>query len=112
MPAIDSILAYENLIYNLPNEYPHIEYSTLVLKRTGPNVGEVGGTVFFEKNIRLNVKELLGGITRLTSLERNHAICHTIIFVRGRRSHGHRHHCDSLDIAKASPLSRSACATC
>jgi len=59
MPAIDSISAYENHIYNLPNEYPHIEYSTLVLKRTGPNVGEVGGTVFFEKNIRLNVKELI-----------------------------------------------------
>jgi hypothetical protein len=59
MPTLDSISAYEYYIYNLPNEYPHIEYSTLVLKRYGPHVGEVTGTIFFEKDIRLNVKELV-----------------------------------------------------
>lgn len=59
MSSFDSISAYENFIYNLPNQYPRIQYSTLVLKRLGPHVGEIFGTIFFEKGIKLNVKELL-----------------------------------------------------
>ena len=59
MPAFDSISAYEYLIYNLKNEYSQIKYSTLVLKRYGAFVAEVSGTVFFEKDVHLNVKELI-----------------------------------------------------
>jgi hypothetical protein len=59
MPLLESITEYENFIYGLPNQYPQILYSTLVLKRFGPHVGEVSGTIFFEKDVKLNVKELL-----------------------------------------------------
>jgi hypothetical protein len=59
LPAFDSIPAYEFLIYNLKNEYPQIQYSTLVLKRYSEFIAEVSGTVFFENNIHLNVKELI-----------------------------------------------------
>ena len=59
MNALDSIQAYEYLIYNLKNEYSQIQYSTLVLKRYGALIAEVSGTVYFEKDMHLNVKELI-----------------------------------------------------
>jgi len=59
LPAFKSISTYEYLIYNLKNEYPQIQYSTLVLKRYGAFIAEISETVFFEKNIHLNVKELI-----------------------------------------------------
>ena len=59
LPAFDSIPDYEYLIYNLKNEFSQIQYSTLVLKRYGAFIAEVSGTVYFEKNIHLNVKELI-----------------------------------------------------
>ncbi|MGH7493659.1 MAG: hypothetical protein ACREOO_14880 [bacterium] len=59
MIPIASMQGYESLIYSLPNLYPQIQYSTLVLKRYGRHAGEVSGTVFLEKEIKLNVKELI-----------------------------------------------------
>ncbi|MCI0553750.1 MAG: DUF6516 family protein [Anaerolineae bacterium] len=59
MAGLNSLSDYEQFIYNLPNEYPSIKFSTLVLKRYGRYVGEVSGAIFFEKQLRLNVKELI-----------------------------------------------------
>jgi len=59
MTRLNSISDYEHFIYNLPNEFPQIKFSTLVLKRYGPYTGEISGTSFFEKQIRLNIRELL-----------------------------------------------------
>jgi hypothetical protein len=59
MSALDSISAYENFIYGLPNQHPQILYSTLVLKRLGPHVGEISGSVFFGDEVRLNIRELI-----------------------------------------------------
>ena len=59
MLEFDSITEYEYLIYNLKNEFSQIKYSTLVLKRYSAFVAEVSGIIFFEKNLRLNVKELI-----------------------------------------------------
>lgn len=59
MSLFESIAEYENFIYHLPNQYPQILYSTLVLKRLGPHVGEVSGSIFFEKEVRLNIRELI-----------------------------------------------------
>lgn len=53
-----SVTDYENFIYDLPNKYPQIKISTLILKR-GKFVGEVTGSIFFENDVRLNVKELV-----------------------------------------------------
>lgn len=59
MSSYDSVSTYENFIYNLPNQYPQILYSTLVLKRLGPHIGEVSGSIFFANEIRLNIRELI-----------------------------------------------------
>lgn len=59
MAGLSSISDYEHFIYSLPNEYPQIKFSTLVLKRYGPHIGEVSGTVFFDRRIRLTVRELI-----------------------------------------------------
>lgn len=59
MSKFESITEYENFIYSLPSQYPQILYSTLVLKRLGPQVGEVSGSIFFEKEVRLNIRELI-----------------------------------------------------
>jgi hypothetical protein len=53
-----SVTEYEDFIYDLPNEYPQIKMSTLILKR-GKLVGEVSGSILFENDVRLNVKELI-----------------------------------------------------
>jgi hypothetical protein len=59
MSSFESIAEYESFIYGLPNQYPQILYSTLILKRFSPHIGEVSGSIFFAKDVRLNVKELL-----------------------------------------------------
>jgi len=59
MNLLNSIVEYEEFIYDLPNNYSAIKFSTLVLKRFGNSVAEVSGTIFFKKNVKLIVKELI-----------------------------------------------------
>ena len=59
MNLLNSIIDYEEFIYNLPNNYSVIKFSTLVLKRSGNSVAEVSGIIFFEKNLKLIVRELI-----------------------------------------------------
>jgi len=59
MNLLNSIIDYEEFIYNLPNNYSAIKFSTLVLKRSGNSVAEVSGIIFFEKNLKLIVRELI-----------------------------------------------------
>lgn len=48
---------YELLIYGLPDRYPSIRQSTLVVIRHGPTFAEVLGTVEFEDDVTLTVWE-------------------------------------------------------
>jgi hypothetical protein len=48
---------YELLIYGLPDRYPSIRQSTLVVIRHGPSFAEVLGTVGFEDDVTLTVWE-------------------------------------------------------
>ena len=48
---------YELLIYGLPDRYPSIRQSTLVVFRHGPTFAEVLGTVEFEDDVTLTVWE-------------------------------------------------------
>jgi hypothetical protein len=59
MNPLYSIAEYEQFIYALPENYPQIKFSTLVLKRYSQFIGEVSGTIYFESEIKLNVKELI-----------------------------------------------------
>lgn len=59
MNLLNSLEEYEEFIYDLPNSYSAIKFSTLVLKRFGNSVAEVTGIIFFEKDVKLVVRELI-----------------------------------------------------
>jgi hypothetical protein len=48
---------YEQLIYTLPDRYPSVRQSTLVVVRSGPAFAELTGVVEFEGEITLTVWE-------------------------------------------------------
>ena len=48
---------YEHLIYTLPEAFPSIRRSSLVVIRRGPTIAEVQGEVEFEQDIVLGVWE-------------------------------------------------------
>jgi len=52
---LPSLPAYERLIYTLPDRYPSIRQSTLVVIRRGPAFAELTGVVEFEGEITLEV---------------------------------------------------------
>ena len=54
---LPDIEAYERLIYTLPETFPSIRRSTLVLIRHGPTIAEVRGEVEFDHGIILGVWE-------------------------------------------------------
>jgi len=54
-----SLEEYEHLIYSLPQRYPAISFSTLVLKSLGATIGKVEGEIHFQNQIRLKVLELI-----------------------------------------------------
>jgi len=59
MNELETVESYENFIYTLQNRYREIKISNLVLKRTGSLIGELMGSLTFENNIRLIVRERL-----------------------------------------------------
>jgi len=54
-----TITEYENLVYDLPNKYPQIEFSTLVLKRVGFALCYLEGELHFPNDIKLSVDETI-----------------------------------------------------
>ena len=54
-----SFEAYEQLLYELPETYPTIQTSTLVLIRRGRYIAVVKGNVYFQGDIHLHVYEEL-----------------------------------------------------
>ena len=48
---------YELLVYGLPDRYPCIRHSTLVVIRHGPTFAEVVGTIEFEGDVTLTAWE-------------------------------------------------------
>jgi hypothetical protein len=54
---LPSLPDYERLIYTLPDRYPSIRQSTLVVIRRGPAFAELTGVVEFEGEIALAVWE-------------------------------------------------------
>jgi hypothetical protein len=63
---------YEKLVYDIPNQFPSVRYSTLVFIRLDPLTAVVRGEVFFEGDIYLRVREALdfdGGFLQTYSYE-------------------------------------------
>ena len=58
------ITAYGELVYSLPERYPVIQRSTLVLATIGPWLTKVEGQVTFESDVVLDVWELIDFDTR------------------------------------------------
>jgi hypothetical protein len=54
---LPSLSEYELLIYGLPDRYPSIRQSTLIIIRHGPTFAELLGTVEFEAGMMLTVWE-------------------------------------------------------
>ncbi len=50
---------YEEFVYDIPNQFPSVRYSTLVFIRLDPLTAVVRGEVFFEGDIYLRVREVL-----------------------------------------------------
>ncbi len=59
MNELETVESYEYFIYTLQNRYREIKISNLVLKRMGSLIGELTGSLTFENNIRLIVRERL-----------------------------------------------------
>ena len=58
MPIPD-FQSYGALIYSLPERYPSIQHSTLVLATIGPTLAKIEGQVTFEGEVVLDVWELV-----------------------------------------------------
>lgn len=58
MPIPD-FQTYGELIYSLQERYPVIQHSTLVLAPIGPTLAKLEGQVTFERNVMLDVWELV-----------------------------------------------------
>lgn len=54
-----SIIDYETFIYGLPDAFPCIRMSTLVVVHTGPVTAIVRGEIYFEQSLVLRVLEVL-----------------------------------------------------
>lgn len=63
-----SLEEYEEFIYTIPERFPSVQTSTLVLVRLGCAVGEVRGHLFFENDISLGISEEISFTTgRITA---------------------------------------------
>jgi hypothetical protein len=56
---LNSLVEYEEFIYTLPQRYPAVDYSTLVVARRGVATVTVRGEVIFSGGVRLVVSERL-----------------------------------------------------
>ncbi len=54
-----SIENYEYIVYNLPYEYPQIEFSTLTLIRIGYSLCVLEGEIHFPNHVKLGVYEIV-----------------------------------------------------
>jgi hypothetical protein len=52
-----SLHEYEEFVYTLPNRYPFIRASTLVVARRGAKVADLEGELMFDRGIRFSIHE-------------------------------------------------------
>jgi Family of unknown function (DUF6516) len=67
---LNSLVEYEEFIYTLPQQFPAIDYSTLIVARRGVGAATLRGEVIFSGSVRLVVSERLmldAGALRIVS---------------------------------------------
>lgn len=57
MNPFQSLHEYEEFVYTLPNRYPFIRSSTLVVARRGAKVADLEGELMFDRGIRFSIHE-------------------------------------------------------
>ena len=57
--SIGDVQAYSALIYSLPERYPNIQHSTLVLATIGATLAKLEGQIHFAEDVILEVWELI-----------------------------------------------------
>jgi hypothetical protein len=62
---LSDIQAYERFVYGLPETFPSIRRSTLVVIRRGPTIAELKGEIEFDRGIVLGVWEDLNFARRV-----------------------------------------------
>lgn len=58
-----SLADYELFLYSLPEAFPSIQRSSLVLVRRGASLARVAGEIHFAQQVRLLVRERLQGVS-------------------------------------------------
>lgn len=56
---LSSLVSYSRFVYTIPDQFPSVRRSTLVLKPMGVAVGELEGRMDFENDIALRVYEVI-----------------------------------------------------
>lgn len=56
---LSSLISYSHFVYTIPDRFPSVKRSTLVLKPTGVSVGELEGRLYFEGDISLRAYEVV-----------------------------------------------------
>ena len=56
---LSSLVSYSHFVYTIPDRFPSVKRSTLVLKPMGVAVGELEGRLDFENDISLRVYEVV-----------------------------------------------------
>jgi Family of unknown function (DUF6516) len=67
---LNSLSEYEEFIYGLPQQFPSIAYSTLLVVRRGAGIALVRGEVIFSGGVRLVISErlmLADGVIQIVS---------------------------------------------
>jgi len=54
---LHNIEAYEQLIYSIPENYPEVDFSKLIVKRMGTHFAFVEGEIYFKRGFRLKAFE-------------------------------------------------------
>lgn len=70
MNPLNSLAEYEAFIYGLPQQFPALSYSTLLVARRGTGTALVRGELIFSGGVRLVVNERLmleAGVLRIVS---------------------------------------------
>lgn len=69
MNPFQSLHDYEEFVYTLPQRYPSIQRSTLVVARRGRTIATLQGELLFEKGYRIVVRERLSTDTGQVVIE-------------------------------------------
>ena len=73
---LSSLVGYSHFVYTIPDQYPSVKRSSLVLKPMGVSIGELEGELIFEGDISLRVHEVVD-FAAATLTYYSYTVCHS-----------------------------------